>query len=139
MERGIHESVSVVDDCTSSLTSFCQKFPVKVTSFLQQHCNNEKLLKVGVIFIFLKTPAPAEALFIFSVGGFSNAKVYQRFHLKMFEFEANYAETSIKVHKYGAYSHVACSLNPFQDYFNFYTAVSRTFQFETENLTWNQV
>ena len=58
----------------------------------------------------------------------------------MFEFEANYAETSIKVHKYRAYSsHVACSLNPFQDYFNFYTAVSRTFRFETENLTWNQV
>ena len=47
-----HESVSVVDDCTSSLTSFCQEFPVKVTSFLQQHCNNEKLLKVGVIFIY---------------------------------------------------------------------------------------
>ena len=57
----------------------------------------------------------------------------------MFEFEANYAETSIKVHKYGAYSHVACSLNPFQDYFNFYTAMSRSFRFETENLTWNQV
>ena len=119
---------------------FVRNFRLKVTSFLQQHCNNEQKFKKRA-FTFLKLLLLKKLSFYSMWAASEMHKSIRniRFHLNMFEFEANYAETSIKVHKYGAYSHVACSLNPFQDYFNFYTAMSRTFRFETENLTWNQV